>query len=942
MGGIHGTFLRSAVGRRMFALFLFSSTVPLALLAILTYRGVSDLLERQVEAELGAYGKSYGIEVFARLRAAQAMLARIGSARDAGERRSALVGAEGERPFAAAAAVDERGAIGALAGLAQLPPALLGGALDAPDAPGLRPGADALLALAGHGAEAPLLLVHGAGSGGAHRGRLVAALDPGYVFGDADSLPAQTGMCAIDAQRGAVLHCSDPRLAAAALAWARATGAAAPADASFAAGAWTLLPTTNLNFGRWVFVALRPAGSGVLANRHVAMTYIEAALAGLVLVGFLSLTQIRRTLVPLEQLMDATRRIAAADFSQPVACDRPDEFGALAGAFNHMAQALERRIAALRTLAAIDQEILGSLDLDRIAGQVLALARQLLPDGVFALTHIAAGATGAIEVPLWLAGETAPRRLHLPADAPERVEFGRGQVVVIDPSAAHRAGAMGRILLDAGARAGVLVPILTRNSARIVIGAGTASGATPDGAVIEQLVELGKRVGVAVDAAGREAQLIAEARNDHLTGLPNRLCVHEIIERWLAGAVPHPFALLFIDLDRFKSVNDGLGHDAGDALLVEAAARIGRCLGTQDVLARLGGDEFIVLTRAIEPRERIDELAHGIIRALSQKMSIGPVEAHVSASVGIAHFPGDGTRREDLIRNADTAMYRAKEGGRGRAVHFQPAMGRAAFEILALEKDLRAALEAGQIRVHFQPRVFLADGRLNGAEALARWDHPQRGSVPPERFIRLAEEIGLIERLGEDVLAQTCAWLAAQQRRGVACRPISVNVSTRQLQNPQIGQRLGAIVAAAGVTPALIELEITESALVNDLPGTRARLEDLRRAGFRIALDDFGTGYSSLSYLQSLPIDVMKIDRSFVKDIEHSAGSRAIAVAIISLAHTLGLRVVAEGVETGRQAAWLRQWGCDEAQGFLYARPLPADDYVRLLAEPSAAHAASA
>jgi diguanylate cyclase (GGDEF)-like protein len=421
---------------------------------------------------------------------------------------------------------------------------------------------------------------------------------------------------------------------------------------------------------------------------------------------------------------------------------------------------------------------------------------------------------------------------------------------------------------------------------------------------------------------------------DSLTGLPNRLQAHEVIEKMLAGGAQQaePFAVLFIDLDRFKGVNDGMGHDAGDALLIQAARRIRGCLRDEDLAARLGGDEFVVLTTRITPAGAPERLARDLIAAVSAPFRIGVAEVYLSASIGIALAPKDGASREALIRNADTAMYRAKAQGRGRPVLFDESMSRAAIEILSLEKDLRSAVHRSEIAVHYQPRVKLSDGSVVGAEALARWQHASRGAVPPAQFIALAEDIGLIETLGESVLSQACALLAARARRANASCPLSVNLSALQLRNPEVCRRLLRIVESFGQKPELIELEVTESVLVEDMQTTCATLERLRSAGFRIALDDFGTGQSSLSYLHNLPIDVMKIDQSFVCNIVSSPSSRAIAVAIIAMARTLGIRVVAEGVETDDQALMLREWGCEEAQGFLYSRPLQVEDFDRFMA----------
>lgn len=429
----------------------------------------------------------------------------------------------------------------------------------------------------------------------------------------------------------------------------------------------------------------------------------------------------------------------------------------------------------------------------------------------------------------------------------------------------------------------------------------------------------------------REQRLRFEARHDSLTRLPNRLQTIELIDERIAPAQrqPAPFAVLFVDLDRFKHVNDGLGHEAGDILLAEAADRIRGCLGEGEVVARWGGDEFIVLSALEETPEHVKALAARIIAESAKVFRIGTADAYVGASIGVCFFPADGASRDVLVRNADRAMYYAKEGGRNRLAFYEAAMSHSAVDLLALEVDLRHALLDGKISVHFQPRVRLADEHLVGAEALARWEHPTRGMVSPAHFVPLAEQIGVIGALGRAVLTQTLARVAQWRNRGVGVDRVSVNVSAQEFRNPRLVDEIRASVGAAGLVPADIELEVTESAFIDDIVAARRILGEFRDAGFCTALDDFGTGFSSMSHLQSLPFDVLKIDGRFVMDLEKKADSRAIALAIITMGHALGMRVVAEGVETPEQASMLREWGCDEAQGFLYARALPADDFER-------------
>ena len=960
---IEGTFLRSAVGRRIFALFLFASTLPVALLALLTYQGVADLLERSAGAEMTGYSKSYGMGVIGRLRVAQDRLAQLDTA---GLAALEAVGDAG-RPqvFRALATVVDSGAVTPLwtdrtASRQSL--AALGARVAAPASIA---GDAAVIPLPDVEADAPLLAMIRKPSRTAEaRPRLLGVLLPGYLFGDEQSLPATTDVCVFEQSGRQPLFCSNPNLSVLAQALAQGRQPQAAPAPHFDSGVWTLPAASHLTLSAWTFVAMRPIDSAALAERGLGATYVKVALVCLVLVLLLSLTQIRRVLVPLERLIEATRRVAAWDFSRPVPVDRQDEFGQLAASFNGMAQNLESQIGVLRTLSAIDQDILSHQDPERIIGRVLLRLRLLVPGSIAAVARVGAGTDARAQAAAWIGtaadGDHAGERLVIMAGEVEATPPDGRKVQNIDGRDDPAAGALCKALFDRGARRCVIASGRNTGGARTLLALGLPLDRALDGPGQVHLQELANRTGVAFDASDWQRKLVDEARSDSLTGLPNRLRLHEIIEERLgqggrgeamAGAAASklaapppdpPFALLFIDLDRFKGVNDGLGHDAGDALLVQAARRLRDCVQGDDVVARLGGDEFIVLTAQDGTQRNVGTLADDIIGALSAPYRIGHAVVHVSASIGIASSSKDGSTREDLIRCADTALYQAKAQGRGRAVHFQEAMRKVAVETLALEEDLRAALGQGDIGVHFQPRVRLSDRRLVGAEALARWRHATRGAVSPVEFVELAEEVGLIDALTDSVLKQTCAFLAARTGdAGVVC-PVSVNLSAGQLRDPDLAPRLKGIVESYGLKPHDIELEITEGVMVDDRYASARALERLRKKGFRIALDDFGTGYSSLSYLKDLPIDVMKIDRSFVKDLETSPGSRAIAVAIVGIAKTLGLRVVAEGIETEEQAAMLRDWGCEEGQGYLFAKPLAAADFDRFIQENQREPAATA
>jgi diguanylate cyclase (GGDEF)-like protein len=437
----------------------------------------------------------------------------------------------------------------------------------------------------------------------------------------------------------------------------------------------------------------------------------------------------------------------------------------------------------------------------------------------------------------------------------------------------------------------------------------------------------------AVERHDARKRLTYLAQYDSLTSLPNRrhlaLCLEEALGQ--AAAQQHRAAVMFIDLDRFKNVNDMLGHGVGDQLLVQAARRLQGCARPGDMVARLGGDEFALVLPRLDRNEDASAIAALIVEALAQPFYLQGQQLFVSASVGIASYPQDGTSAEQLLKSADTAMYGAKNGGRNTFQFYAAAMHERTARQLLLESQLRQALEHGEFLLHYQPKLDLAAGTVSGFEALLRWNHPQRGLVPPLEFISTLEDTGLILPVGEWVIAEVCRQLDAWRSAGLPLAPVAINLSARQLQQADLAGSVERIVAASGVAPTLLEFELTESMLMTDPEAAVEILSRIKALGMRLSVDDFGTGYSSLAYLKRFPLDALKIDRTFVHDLPHDSDDATITKAVIRLAHSLNLKVVAEGVENALQIRELEQYGCDEIQGFYVSRPLAADNCAGML-----------
>ncbi len=472
-------------------------------------------------------------------------------------------------------------------------------------------------------------------------------------------------------------------------------------------------------------------------------------------------------------------------------------------------------------------------------------------------------------------------------------------------------------------------------SAPILAGNGKALGtfavfrrnpSRPDRDQAALLLTTSGTAAIAIEQRQLTDQLAYQAHHDALTGLPNRLLFqerlrHEIIQARRTGA---SLALLYVDLDRFKLINDTLGHASGDALLRQVARRLKSCLRESDTLARISGDEFTITATGLKDPQNASRVAETVLKALRDPFQADNQELYVTASVGISIYPQDAIDAETLQRNADSAMYRAKNRGKNRFEYFMAEMSASRRQRLELETCLRRALERREFCVHYQPQFDLQTGRMVGQEALLRWTHPKLGSIPPDQFIPIAEENELIVPIGTWVLQEACRQTAAWQRAGYPLKGMAVNVSAVQFTRPDFVRTIADVLEQSGLEPQFLELELTESVVIRDVRESAGKMEQLRALGVKISVDDFGAGYSSLSYLQRLPIDILKLDRSFVEEFKTGiGGSSSLVQGIVSLAHGLGIRVTAEGIETQQQLDLVHHSGCDKVQGFLLGRPCP-------------------
>src|SRR5271168_3184221 len=434
-------------------------------------------------------------------------------------------------------------------------------------------------------------------------------------------------------------------------------------------------------------------------------------------------------------------------------------------------------------------------------------------------------------------------------------------------------------------------------------------------------------------ARAMELEMTHSAQHDFLTGLPNRVLLNDRVNQAIVLAPRHSkrVAVLFLDLGGFKHINDSLGHPTGDKLLQSIAKRLVSCVRSSDTVSRQGGDEFVVLLSEMEQSEDAALSALRILQAVAEAHSVDQHDLHVTASIGVSVYPDDGNDAETLIKNADTAMYQAKENGRQSYQFFRPAMNVRAVERQSIEENLRRALERREFTLQYQPKIRLRTGEITGAEALLRWTHPVRGPVSPAQFIPVAEDCGLILPIGQWVLREACKQARAWADAGLTLSTMAVNISSMEFRDDNFLESVFAILRETGLDPRSLELELTESVLMKRAESAASVLKTLRASGVQIAVDDFGTGYSSLSYLRKFPIDALKIDQSFVRQITSTPDDTTIVTAVISMGRSLKLRVVAEGVETPEELTFLQTQLCDEAQGFYFSRPVLPQQFARLL-----------
>lgn len=936
----------SRFGKRLFAIFVLSAILPVLTLGIISFNRVTSQLLDQNRDQQREEVKTIGLAVYERFTLLESELELIASR------------LELDRDYfssASSASVTQRisGKLDNLGwfdneqgytSLLDSPDQAL--ALEALDQVGETSTPFTIATIADSEGVYRIFMVQSSNNSVTDAGLLVAELNPDFLW-NAEIISVNINLCTLDSMNNP-LFCSQqvsPEFIESYTSltadqsftgnfeWEDETGEA------FLSSHWGLFLRNQYDIDDWTVLISTPRQEVLSPITDFQTTFILIFLISVLIVFMLSSSQIRRILVPLKKLMDGTQAYADSNFDSKVVIDSKDEFEDLAESFNTMGGKIAAQFHSIETMAEIDRLILSSLDSDDIVQTVLLRVQDMIrcdqigmvvqdADGDFNRMYVRSesgqpSAEGEGQ-------KTVESDIALtPKDHVFLQENSKGLIVELDKHTPD----MLQAWPEMGAKACLVLPLFIDEVLSAVVILGYKQLPRNAKELLPETRNWADRVAVALSNAKWQEKLYEQANFDALTGLPNRPSFRNYLQQALNRAERNRemVGVLFIDMDRFKIVNDSLGHVIGDEYLKAIAERISKCVRASDMVARLGGDEFtIVVTDEAQSqhiKSSISAVADKLLETIPVPMLLDGQELITTASVGIAIYPLDGENIEDLMKNADSAMYHAKGNGGGQYRFYSEELNLIITKQLMVENELRQALQNSVLELFFQPQVDANTGELVGAESLLRWNHPKNGMTMPSDFIPMAEESRLIVDVDIWVLDAACKQLHSWALEGRPELCIAINLSARFFQSDGIVQRLVMLVEKYHIRASNIELEITEGTLIEDVEATLTVLEELKTLGFQLTIDDFGTGYSSLSYLKQLPISKLKIDQSFVQKCVEDPVDGALVKSIISMAHNLNMKCIAEGVETDDQLAFLQQHGCDEIQGFYFSRPLVVQDF---------------
>lgn len=921
---------RGRVGRRVLGLFLLAGLLPMLLVAYLSYSKVTDGLRQEILVSLRENAKSIGMRIVDNLRDTSNSAQSIARAANDDPNVLQTIIRGSPNRFEAIWKIAPDGLVTPLYGTA-----IVDFPINSIDRNHLSRGRSQLIKVNDATTVAWLIATQ------AHRGNESAAIFAFRVSGETvwapyEYLPHQSEYCIRD-RGGQILYCSSG---------ASESGAPRMAELDDDSKS-TLIEWQNdgieLLSTRWQLFLM---GESAFETVDVITTVDRERIFGMVrelqaifplllalvviLVVYFSFRIVHNNLVPVRQLQDAAQAYAGGRLGARVKIETGDEFEQLGHTFNTMAGNLSQQFSLLRTMSDVDQLIMSSASMEELCKVVLShLSRQ----------------SGDKTCAIILQSESESSKTTLFVFKEQRLET---ELIVFDPQLTQRVRPdMGDEWYEQEGLAAPLrkyfestdfryfrdISISFGAQSRGVVVLGTENKDKAFAEVLHHCKDLARRIAIGVSNAEREKALYQKTHFDSLTGLPNRQLLQDRLQQALSQleGPRDRGALLLLDLDHFKKINDLFGHSTGDMILLQTAQRILAEARESYTSARLGDDEFAILMPSIESADTAGEFASRLQSRLAQRFDVDGHDHVIGASIGIAVFPDDGNVDELLIRNADAALHRVKDSGRGKFEYFSERLNAESRRKLTLERGLRMAVEADELQLLYQPQYYLSNGDLHGAEALLRWRHPTLGDISPAEFIPIAEQTELITDISNWVMNRVCQDIRQFQDAAVDCKSISINVSGRQLQDDRLKTTVTDVLARHGVDPRMIKLEITETAIADNLDVAEHTLSFLRDRGFTIALDDFGTGFSSLSYLADIPFDYLKIDRSFVRALDHKKDASNICRAIITMAHELDKKIIAEGIETVGQEAFMKNYRVQVGQGYLYSKPLPLGDFHRLI-----------
>jgi len=934
------------VVQRILIAFILAALIPIAILGVLSFQQVGGQLREQTAKALHKGCKDYAFGFIERLRLMEGALRLVAVNVEKSSKAERLLKLYHEQSlegqFGDLAIISPQGKKTPLFGKAGNVPALSGQEILS-----MSSGKSLIKAVAGpESGRSPLWMAINLAEGHSEAGILIAELKTAFVW-NTENIESNEEFRVIS-ETGGLLFASEtgfdlpPEIRAQLMRTNSGQFSWKKGGENYVGAYWKIPMKGMFSAPDMIIVQSLPEDLAFAAIRQFTAVYPPITVLAVLIVALLSTRLIAKYLTPLERLKTATLRIAEGDFSCRVNVESRDEFEDLADSFNEMTRRLRSQFDILSTMAEIDRNILSSQNAEEIVETALSRLPGILFCDSISIARVDPAShlvsdirvRGSKQTISALAGiiKLSQRDIRDLLEMKNGViEIGSGEQMMsaylenfgvsgdwrylIIP--VHVNGALSS-LICLGYQMPKLIPHESRSAAR----------------------NFGDRIAVALSNAAWEEKLYQQAHYDPLTGLPNRLVLNDRLAQELVRAKRDDtqLAVLFIDLDRFKNVNDSLGHAAGDELLMQVSKIFVNCVRETDLVVRLGGDEFIVVISDLHidhnPMLMVSTIAEKILAFVNQTLVIAGHPMTFTASLGIALFPGDADNAQNLLKNADAAMYHAKNEGRANFRFYSPELNAAALENIKLEQELRGAIARNELVVYYQPKVE-ADGRIVGAEALIRWKHTVMGMVSPAKFIPLAEQTGLIVDIGDWVFEETCRWVKSCRDQGLGPLRVSVNLSAIEFKRPDLVQKVEEILARTGVDPDNMELELTESVAIGNIKTCVDRMNELKALGLTLAMDDFGTGFSSLSYLKNFPLDVLKIDQAFVRQLESDMSSQAIVGAIIALANGLGMEIVAEGVETETQLDYLKQHQCEIFQGFYFSRPVPGEDFIKLLIDDS-------